>query len=60
MTADGFFLKKILYHEAFKIGKYTSMAAINHFGARVWNKMLPEYVRRLTNSQHYKFTLNYP
>lgn len=60
MTSDGFFLKKIMYHEFFKIAKYTSMSALNHFGARIFNKNLPEYVRRLTNSQHYKFTLDYP
>jgi len=60
MHYDGFILSRILYREVFRITKYVSMAAMNRFGARIYNHMLPEWTRRLTNSQHYHFSLDYP
>jgi hypothetical protein len=54
----GNWLENFLYKEWFKIQKYLSMAAINTYGKFYVNNMLPEYVRRLTNSQKHKFDLD--
>lgn len=50
LTPEGNLFKKLFYAQIFTITKYVSMAALNRFGARVYNVMLPEYFRRLTNS----------
>lgn len=60
MEVSGFILKRIYYNQWFKILKAVSQAAINRFGKSVYNRQLPEYFRRFSNGQHYKFKLDYP
>ena len=55
LKEEGWFGKRFFYDQMFTITKHISMAALNRFGASIYNTMLPEYFRRLTNSQHYKF-----
>lgn len=48
------------YREFFKVGKYLAMAGLRSFGVQIINQMLPEFTRRLTNSQVHNFDLNWP